>query len=196
VILEILAEIVDGWNGANDDIIVPEEEQIPSDDRSPKEIADSVVKGRELFYGLEANCVKCHGPTGLGDGQRDDQDNWNKAHKVFLEMLAKESDPEIAAAKQEIADTLYPVRNSIPRDLRQGIYRGGRRPIDVFWKIYAGVAGTPMPGLGPASAGATGTLTEAKMWNMVDYVLSLPYEAPSQPQKALPENPNAISSAG
>ena len=62
VILEILAEVVEGWNGANDQIIVPDEEQIPGDDRSPEEVADSIVKGRELFYGTRANCVKCHGP--------------------------------------------------------------------------------------------------------------------------------------
>ncbi|MCH7750853.1 MAG: cytochrome c [Planctomycetes bacterium] len=196
VILEILTEVVEGWNGANDQIIVPEEEQIPDDDRSPEEVAASIVKGRELFYGTKANCVKCHGPTGLGDGQQDDQDNWNKAHKEFLETLARETDPAIKSAKEEVAATLYPVRNSIPRNLRKGVYRGGRRRIDVFWKIYTGMAGTPMPGLGPASAGATGTLTEQEMWNIVDYVLSLPYETPSQPQKTLPKNPNAISSAG
>ena len=196
IILEILADVVEGWNRANDDVIVPAEEQIPGDDRSPEEIAESVAKGRELFYGAKANCVKCHGPTGLGDGQQDDHDNWNKVHKVFLEKLASESDSATAAVKQEVAESLYPVRNAIPRDLRKGVYRGGQRRIDVFWKVYAGIAGTPMPGLGPASAGATGTLTEEEMWNIVDYVLSLPYEAPSRPQKALPENPGAISSAG
>jgi len=195
-ILEILGEIVDGWNAANEGIIVPAEDQIPSDSRTPEEIAASVVRGRELFYGVKANCVKCHGPTGLGDGQQDDQDYWNKVNKVFLESLTQKTSPAVEAVKQEVAATLYPVRNAIPRDLRLGIYRGGRRRIDIFWKIYAGIAGTPMPGLGPASAGATGTLTEAEMWDIVEYVLSLPYEPPSQPQKALPENLNPISSAG
>jgi mono/diheme cytochrome c family protein len=196
VILDILADIVEGWDAVNDEIIVPEEEQIPADGRSPEAVAESVVKGRELFYGTRANCVKCHGPTGLGDGQQDDQDNWNKAHKVFLESLAKETDPAVASLREEVAETLYPVRNSIPRNLRKGIYRGGRRRIDVFWRIYAGVAGTPMPGLGAASAGATATLTEAEMWNIVDYVLSLPYEPPSNPQKHLPELPSDLTSAG
>ena len=27
--------------------------------------------------------MKCHGPTGLGDGQQDDYDNWSKAVKKF-----------------------------------------------------------------------------------------------------------------
>lgn len=186
VIMEMLAEIVDGWNAVNEEIIVPDPGQIPDDLRSPEEIADSIVKGRELFYGVRANCVKCHGPTGLGDGQQDDQDNWNKAHKVFLE--AKMTGPELASEQEAVAATLFPVRNAIPRNLRQGIYRGGRRRIDLFWRVYAGIAGTPMPGLGPASAGATGTLTEEEMWNLVDYVLAMPYEPPSRPLKELPLN--------
>ena len=36
-----------------------------------------------MFYGTKANCVKCHGPTGLGDGQQDDFDVWSKAVKTF-----------------------------------------------------------------------------------------------------------------
>ena len=205
-IMELLAEIVEGWETANEQIIVPDDEQIPEvDDRSPEEIAASIAKGRELFYGTKANCYTCHGPTGLGDGQQDDFDIWNKAHNNFLAGIAtteklmaegKDVDDPFYYEKKEIAETFYPVRNAIPRNLRKGIYRGGRRRIDIFWKIYTGIAGTPMPGLGPASPGAAGTISEEEMWNIVDYVLSLPYEAPSQPQKALPENVSAVSSAG
>jgi mono/diheme cytochrome c family protein len=45
-----------------------------------------------------------------------------------------------------------------------------------------------MPGVGGATAGVQGTLTDAEIWNIVDYVLSLPYEPASGPQTALPEN--------
>jgi mono/diheme cytochrome c family protein len=193
IVMELLTEIVDEWSSVNEQIIVPDEEAIPSDKRSPEEVAESVAKGRELFYGVRANCVKCHGPTGLGDGQQDDFDNWNKAHKLFLDSLASGSDDEFAAQRTEVAASLYPVRNAIPRNLRQGIYRGGNRRIDVYWRIYAGIAGTPMPGSGPASPGAQGTLTEEEMWNIVDYVLSLPYEMPSRPLRALPANVKSVN---
>lgn len=191
VVNELLTEIVDEWNAANEQMIVPEEDFIPVDNRSAEEVAASVAKGRELFYGTRANCVKCHGPTALGDGQQDDYDNWNKAHKQFLDSLAQssgEDNPEFAALRKEVAESLFPVRHAIPRNLRRGIYRGGNRRIDIFWRIYAGIAGTPMPGSGPASPGAQGTLTEDEMWNIVDYVLSLPYEPPSRPEPALPTN--------
>ncbi|MEQ8617315.1 MAG: c-type cytochrome [Lacipirellulaceae bacterium] len=211
-VLDILAEVMEGWETAEENVIIPVEDQIPADDRSPEELAASIERGRELFYGTKANCIKCHGPTGLGDGQQTDYHVWNKEAKDYIqgtidlaESLAKadpetdeeeadlDRDYEILAARQEVAETLLPPRNAIPRNLRKGIYRGGRRRIDVFHKIHAGIAGSPMPGLGGSSPGAEGTIPEADMWAIVDYVLNLPYEAPSQPQRALPVNEQPIA---
>ena len=187
---------MEGWEAAADELVIPDEELIPADDRTAEEFAASVAKGRELFYGTRANCVKCHGPTALGDGQQDDQDNWNKAHKTFLEEMANVDSegvhPGVVALRPDVVASVFPVRNAIPRNLRQGIYRGGRRRLDIFWRIYTGIAGTPMPASGPASAGAQGTLNEDEIWNIVDYVLSLPYEAPSRPLQALPVNLDAV----
>ncbi len=200
-VLEMLAEVVEGWDEANDQIVLPDEEVIPAEDRSPEEVLASIEKGRDLFYGAKANCIKCHGPTGLGDGQQDDHDNWQKAHKKFLESTVQLSEKaerddfeeQQLDQREEVADLLYPLRNAIPRNLRQGTYRGGRRRIDIFHRIYAGIAGTPMPGSGPASPGAKGTITEEQIWNIVDYVLSLPYEPSSQPQQVTPLYTEAIS---
>lgn len=54
-----------------------------------------------------------------------------------------------------------------PRNLTLGVYRGGARPIDVFWRIRLGIAGSGMPA-------ATDTLSDEDIWNLVDYVLALP----------------------
>jgi len=215
VIQEMLADIAGEWKEAPDQIIQAEEDQLPANGRTAEEIAASVEKGRVLFYGTRANCVKCHGPTALGDGQRSDQNIWNKANKKFLDdtsLLSKKIDRErkesgldetgreqlqedlvTLTRREAVAARLFPVRNAIPRNLRRGIYRGGRRPLDIYHRVHTGIPGTPMPGSGPASPGAQGTLTDAQIWNLVDYVLSLPYEAPSQPQRALPDNEQEVT---
>ena len=200
-VMDLLAEVLEDWDAADEQIVVPEEDSIPADERSLEEVMASVDKGRELFYGVKANCIKCHGPTGLGDGQQDDHDYWLTAHKKFLKSTADmykmseldESQVANLRQREEVSELLYPLRNAIPRNLRQGVYRGGRRRLDVFRRIYAGIAGTPMPGSGPASPGATGTITEEEIWNIVDYVLSLPYEAPSRPLQVTPKYTEAIT---
>jgi mono/diheme cytochrome c family protein len=57
-----------------------------------------------------------------------------------------------------------------PRDLTRGQYRGGRRPIDVFRRLYAGIKGTPMPAFGGSS------FTDEELWHLVNYVMALPYQ--------------------
>lgn len=210
IVMELLAEIVEGWQQANDQVILPEENELPARDRSPEEIAASATKGRELFYGTKANCFSCHGPTGLGDGQQTDYDLWSGANRGFIEKtdaleasivdlsqdLSEQEgeayddtvsrlkrDKRELTERRDVVATLLPVRNAIPRNLRDGIYRGGQRPLDLFRRVHQGIPGTPMPAAGPASPGAQGTLTEEEIWHLVDYVRSLPFEPASRPPR-------------
>ena len=80
-----------------------------------------------------------------------------------------------------IKNETLPVRTAIPRNLRQGIYRGGRRPLDLFRRISAGINGVPMPGIGPSTKGAQGTVSPEDIWHIVDYVRSLPHDPLSNP---------------
>jgi mono/diheme cytochrome c family protein len=212
---DLLTPIVEAWQTAEEQVVAPAEETIPADDRSPEEIAASVTAGRELFFGKRANCFTCHGPTALGDGQQNDFDDWTKeinrlkpliestqstieslqeapkdeTEAQYAERMARieQSEATIDRAEDVLA-TLYPVRNAIPRNLRQGVYRGGRRRLDVFYRIHAGIVGVPMPGVGASGPGGQGTLTEEESWQLVDYVLSLPYEPASGPNQDLPRN--------
>lgn len=176
----MLVPIVERWNEAPDQVIQPDTQGAPDPDRTPAEIAASVAKGRELFFGDRANCVKCHGPSALGDGQINDYDDWNKMVKEFEESHDKKDIRELGA---------LPVRTIKPRNLRLGVYRGGRRPIDLYRRLHAGINGAPMPGVGPAQPGQQGTLSPDEIWNLVDYVLHLPFEPASQP----PTLPPALS---
>jgi len=182
---EMLAPVADKWKGAPAaQIAVPD---MPAD----IDLTASIAKGRELFYGDKANCVKCHGVTGLGDGQANDYDDWNKAIVEINKevtgglMRAGEtstsgmSSEEAAEHRQQVAwlgkfsdvldgDALKP-RTIPPRNLRRGIYRGGRRPLDLYYRIHAGINGAPMPA-------AKGTVPPEDIWHIVNYILSLPYE--------------------
>ena len=64
-----------------------------------------------------------------------------------------------------------------PRNLLLGQYRGGRRPVDIFRRMYAGIKGTPMPAFGGTA------LKDPEIWDLVNYVMSLPYSS-KQPAAA------------
>lgn len=204
LIEEVLEPIAESWKSAPDQII-------PTDGDNAKPdipLDESIAKGRELFYGTKGNCAKCHGWSALGDGQTNDYDDWNKAVFEAEQSLASdretldastEMSPEERAALEKhvefFASALrtdsLPPRHAIPRNLRQGIYRGGRAPYDIYRRIYAGINGAPMPAVGPAAPGAQGTLSSDEIWHLVDYVLSLPYQPISKP----PREQHAVSRA-
>ncbi|MFM8414744.1 MAG: cytochrome c [Planctomycetota bacterium] len=168
---EILAPIAEKWAAAEEEVIeVPE---MPEG----LELAASIAKGRELFHGDKANCVKCHGVTALGDGQANDYDDWNKNVVKIEDKLSKIAAGDLDAAERRwvgqfeevlAGDALTP-RTIPPRNLRQGIYRGGRRPLDLYYRIHAGINGAPMPA-------AKGTVAPEDIWHIVNYVRSLPYD--------------------
>jgi len=184
---EILTPIVEKWQGAEEAAIpiaaVPANVDFskPGDDPANRE---SVARGRTLFHG-DGGCVKCHGVTALGDGQANDYDDWNK---VIVEW-SKEVTGGLASGQADAArsawlhaaadviegDALKP-RTIPPRNLRLGLYRGGRRPIDIYRRLYTGINGAPMPGVGPSGPGGKGSVAEEEIWHIVNYIRSLPYD--------------------
>jgi mono/diheme cytochrome c family protein len=55
-----------------------------------------------------------------------------------------------------------------PANLTQGVYRGGRRPIDIYWRIHSGINGCDMQNFGR-------DLTPNQIWDLVNFVQALPY---------------------
>jgi hypothetical protein len=115
--------------------------------------------------------------TALGDGQANDYDDWSKNIVKIEAKLESLAAGEIDASEHrwitrfhEVldGDALKP-RTIPPRNLRQGIYRGGRRPLDLYYRIHAGINGAPMPA-------AAGTVSPEEIWHIVNYVRSLPYD--------------------
>ena len=133
----------------------------------PTEIAQewsaSVEHGRRLYAGKDAQCTKCHGADGDGHGEQDElYDDWNK--------------PKMGATPEETAKLqplfTLPLARLVPRNFKEGVFHGGDRPLDLYWRICVGIKGTPMPAAGPGP-GSDGALTPEEIWHVVHFVRSL-----------------------
>ncbi|HWA99075.1 MAG TPA: cytochrome c [Pirellulales bacterium] len=147
-----LKPIADAWAAADQAII-----EVP-DHPSVADQKQWLAGGEALFRGAKAQCMKCHGPTALGDGSEEALfDDWNKEKN--LEFAHR---------------WLLPKQQIQPRNLRMGIYRFGRSPADMYRRVHAGINGTPMPGgfIGP---GNPNNLKPEEIWQIVDYIRTLPY---------------------
>ncbi len=173
---EVLTEVVASWNSAKESVTEVPERATKYDRYSPEfdaaELKASEERGRKLYYTTTANCFSCHGPSQLGDGQVNDYDNWSKE---FFDWTKKSDEAYSTRLAEFESHGGLPPRNIIPRNLREGIYRGGRRPIDIFWRVHNGIDGTPMPAANKVA------LSNEDIWDIVNYVLSLPYEPVSRP---------------
>jgi mono/diheme cytochrome c family protein len=153
VIDEGLRPVAESWAKARQMVVEPPE---PPPTDTPELLADSIAQGRELFLSDRAQCSQCHGTEGRGDGSRSPlYDIWNEAKREKKRWWFR-----------------LPIQQLRPRDLTEGTFRGGSRPIDLYWRIHTGIKGTPMPPGGPV-LGAAGALEPEEIWHVVNFVRSL-----------------------
>ena len=197
IINEIVITVAESWDKAQDQALVVKS---PAEDyplftrdahgtpQQQEKLVESISSGRKIFHGNVANCATCHGSTALGDGQKNDYDAWTKDWIQPLSLDPKDEEQiepflELGALKP---------RNIIPRNLRSGMYRGGSQPVDIYMRIVLGIDGTTMPAA-PLKPDNPLGLTEEEVWDVVNYVLSLPYEHISNASVGVPpfarENP-------
>jgi mono/diheme cytochrome c family protein len=161
---EAIEPFVDRWNEA-DSLVVDEKESLKAAPpiETTEELAASIERGRRLYVENDSQCIKCHGPNGDGDGEEKElYDDRNKPKKGV-------SDAETLALAKRFT---LPLQRLRARNFHQGVFRGGDRPIDLYWRIHVGIKGTPMPSSGPDSS-TKGVFTPAEIWDVVNYVLSL-----------------------
>lgn len=160
--LEFVSDDLAGsWEGADEDSSVVQPDMARIEDT-----IESRRIGRELFLSKAINCADCHGVSGKGNGP---QTTIYEKNPVTQKLY---SEPGL----HDVWDNV-----NQPRNLTYGIYRGGRRPIDVFCRIHAGIKGSRMP--------SHKNLKHEEIWHIVNYVLSIPFE--SEPGHA----PVAVESA-
>ena len=157
-----IEDIVERWADADEKIT---EVPVPPEmfDVNSKDHSAFVESGRQLFRG-KANCAQCHGPTGLGDGQNENYDDWTND---WLKTAGV--DPNLPESYQDFIDAgaLKP-RFISPRNLQLSVFRGGNRPEDIYRRIVNGIEGTPMP--------SAPTLTSDEIWALVAFVRQLKFE--------------------
>jgi len=142
-------ELSDDWSAAEDEgnTVLPKSSRTPSG-------PESIDRGRKLFLGEKAKCASCHGELGRGNGP---------STEAFNDVPGK------PGVKSDVPG-LFDIWGNIikPRNLTQDVFRGGRRPVDVYRRIHSGIKGTPMQAFGS-------TLTDEEIWDLVNYVYSIPH---------------------
>lgn len=169
---EIVDEIVQGvfrkWDVAAQSVVVPDVEQTPSSQ-------ESILRGRDLYLGRSKErmeCVDCHGPQARGDGSLFvSQEVFNA---VFYGDPATRDErvEKLDEKTRELWDSGldawgHPLR---PANLNNGagtFYKGGGRPLDLYWRIAKGITGARMPAHYPA-------ISAEQVWDLVNFVLALP----------------------
>jgi mono/diheme cytochrome c family protein len=171
-------DVADSWVAADADenLILPSIARAGLDVKTGLPTNESLHKGRELYVSKKAKCMDCHGPGGLGDGVLTEQ---------FWKIPG--TTPEQEYAEPGLHDDWGNVQK--PRNLTRGQYRGGRRPVDLFRRVYAGIKGTQMPAFGGTA------LTDEEIWHLVNYVLMLPHQKTS-PAVKHGEKPSVASTGG
>jgi mono/diheme cytochrome c family protein len=166
---EILGDITgqqfELWKAADDQVLQPPPRVAST--------AESVARGKELYLGRTAEklqCAGCHGDQGKGNGPSfvpkavfDDVVFRGKPIEGYPEAIQK------LWKEGSLDDWGQPLR---PANINNGaatMYKGGRRPIDLYWRIAKGINGAKMPAHDSA-------LKPEQIWDLVNFVLALPYQ--------------------
>lgn len=142
-------DLAEAWSAAETEeaVVMP---SVPRVADTP----ESRRRGRELYLSKTLNCADCHGIDGAGNGPQT---------IAFEKNPSKNNELYNEPGLHDIWDNL-----NQPRNLQLGMYRGGRRPIDLFARIHAGIKGSRMPSFK--------NTPHEDIWHIVNYVLSIPFE--------------------
>ncbi len=167
----------------------------PPSPRTPP-TPESVERGRNLFLGRTSEkleCSGCHGALAMGDGPSfAPQELFNEvifggnpserqarleAHLADMRSGKDEAEKLKNKDKAEKLKALWDAKNDDwgnplrPANLNRAVYKGGRRPLDIYWRIAKGINGAQMPAHYPSPL-----QDEKKVWDLVNFVLALPYQ--------------------
>jgi hypothetical protein len=80
-------------------------------------------------------------------------------------------------------------RTAYPANLAMGMLHGGRRPVDIYRRIYSGINGTPMPSSKDPNTAIDETPEQRsdRIWHVVHFVTAVieSNEVPADAQRAI-----------
>jgi mono/diheme cytochrome c family protein len=146
-----VAKAADVWVKSQADSIMP----VPYPKYSDEEMKTSVLRGQAMFVADEAELKKLF-PKATAEqlGNLKGVD-CQKCHKDYGRQALFKFD-----------DWGTMVR---PANLTVGVYRGGRRPVDLYYRIHSGINGSGM--------NSFPFLTGDQIWDLVNFVRAVPYPA-------------------
>lgn len=98
---------------------------------------ESIAAGKKIYLSEIAGCAKCHGTEGRGDGPQTKDPSFKNENGT----------------------------SARPRDLTQGIFKGGSDEKNLYLRMRLGIPGTPMP--------QNPSLSDREIQDLVNYVRSL-----------------------
>lgn len=153
------------WKEADSQIIKPVEGYKPNADRKAW-----LKAGADLFAGDKAKCFKLprhDGPRRRSQEKRNRRTTYGTRIRRRRRSIGggtrKGDAKEAARRNSQVHSWNLPVQDRMPRNLRVGNMASAVARLHWYWRIYAGINGTEMPGGGPPTPGAA-TLTEKEIW--------------------------------
>ena len=146
VVAELADRIAQSWDNAAAAIVRPVTPM-------PAYTDETIALGKKAF--LSQGCAKCHGEDGRG------QTVWLSPRFLAQQQALPESERE--EINRDDWGYVAPAA-----DLTAGMLHGGRRPVDIYRRVYSGINGTPMPAFANLLQDQPDTI-----WHLVHYVLSI-----------------------
>lgn len=168
--LDAIDKVVGEWDAADQELILPATIEPPYNE-------ETIELGRQAFQ--KQACAQCHGKDGRG------QQGW-----LDPDFIAEQDALPPEKREKINYDTWGHIAPAA--DLTMGMLHGGRRPIDVYRRIYNGIYGTPMPGFKNNFADSPDTI-----WHLAHFIISITEGREFVPvEVAAAETPNAETSSG
>lgn len=172
VVQMIFAQWVPAAEGGENEVVLPEVPRLPAS-------RESVLRGRELYLGLtpeKLQCAGCHGAKGRGDGPSFvPVDVFNAVVFRGKPITSFDEATQRLWSEGSLDSWGQPLRPANINNGERTMYKGGRRPIDLYWRIAKGINGAKMP--------AHNTLLKPEqIWDVVNFVLAVPYQPELLPE--------------